>query len=73
MLVQACLGLTIDTAAKQIRFVNPVLPTGVGELQVRRLCIGDAQVDFVARRTENRIQIEIQQKPDDLDIIFEGH
>jgi glycogen debranching enzyme len=73
MLVQACLGLTIDTAAKQMRFVNPVLPTGVGELQVRRLCIGADQVDFVARRTENRIQIEIQQKPDDLDIIFEGH
>jgi glycogen debranching enzyme len=68
MLVQACLGLTIDGVAKRIQFANPTLPSNVDEIQVRRLRIGDAQIDFAARRRGKRVQIEISQKSGELEV-----
>jgi hypothetical protein len=68
MLVQACLGLDIDGVAKRIQFANPTLPSNVDEIQVRRLRIVDAQIDFAARRTGKRVQIEVFQKSGDLDV-----
>jgi glycogen debranching enzyme len=70
MLVQACLGLTIDANSKCMHFRDPVLPAGVGRIQVQRLRVGEAQVDFTALRSEGRVRIEIHRKPDDLDVSF---
>ncbi len=66
MLVQACLGLGIDGAAKRIHFTNPTLPSNVNEIEVQRLRVGNARVDFVARRSGERVQIEVSQKSGDL-------
>ena len=52
MLVQACLGISIDGARKQIHLANPLLPTKVDEIQVRRLRIGDDEIDFAVRPGE---------------------
>jgi glycogen debranching enzyme len=71
MLVQACLGLTIDAPAKKIVFEKSVLPSGVGEIRVRRLRVGENQIDFAARRSENRVEIEILRNATDLDIRIE--
>ena len=68
MLVQACLGLNIDGVAKRIQFANPTLPSKVDEIKVRRLRIGDAQIDFAVRRSGKRVQIEVFQKSGDLDV-----
>jgi glycogen debranching enzyme len=68
MLVQGCLGLTIDAVSKRIAFANPVLPSAVNEIQVRRLRIGDALIDFVARRSGMRVQIEVLEKSGGLDV-----
>jgi len=68
MLVQACLGLNIDGVARRIQFANPTLPSKVDEIKVRRLRIGDAQIDFAVRRSGKRVQIEVFQKSGDLDV-----
>ena len=68
MLVQACLGLNIDGVAKRIQFANPTLPSNVDEIQVRRLRIGDAKIDFAARRLGKRVQIEVSQKSGELEV-----
>jgi glycogen debranching enzyme len=68
MLVQACLGLSIDGVAKQIHFASPTLPSGVDEIRIRRLRVGDAKIDFAARRSGERVQIEVSQKSGDLDV-----
>jgi glycogen debranching enzyme len=68
MLVQACLGLNIDGVARRIQFANPTLPSNVDEIQVRRLRIGDAQIDFAARRFGKRVQIEVSQKSGELEV-----
>lgn len=68
MLVQACLGLSIDAIAKRVEFANPVLPSGVDEIIVQRLRVGDAQIDFAARRSGKRVEIEVLRKTGDLDV-----
>jgi glycogen debranching enzyme len=68
MLVQACLGLSIDGVAKRIQFSNPTLPSDVDEIQVRRLRIGDGQIDFTARRSGKGVQIEVSQKSGELEV-----
>jgi glycogen debranching enzyme len=68
MLVQACLGLSIDGVAKRIHFANPTLPSNVDEIKVQRLCVGDAQADFAARRSGKRVQIEVTQKSGNLHV-----
>jgi glycogen debranching enzyme len=68
MLVQACLGLNIDGVAKRIQFANPTLPSNVDEIQVRRLRIGDAKIDFAARRLGKRVQIEVSQKSVEIEV-----
>ena len=68
MLVQACLGLGIDGVAKRIHFTNPTLPSNVDEIEVQRLRVGDAQIDFAARRDGERVRIEVSQKSADLDV-----
>jgi len=69
MLIQACLGLSIDAPAKQLHFLSPVLPSGVDEIRVQRLCIGDAQIDFVARRSNNIVRVEVVKKTGDLEVM----
>jgi hypothetical protein len=44
------------------------LPSKVDEIKVRRLRIGDAQIDFAVRRSGKRVQIEVFQKSGDLDV-----
>jgi glycogen debranching enzyme len=68
MLVQACLGLSIDGVAKRIHFASPTLPSNVDEIKIRRLRVGDAKIDFAARRSGKRVQIIVSQKSGDLDV-----
>ncbi len=68
MLVQACLGLSIDGVAKRIHFTNPTLPSDVDEIQVQRLCIGEAQIDFAARRSGETVRVEILRKSGNLEV-----
>jgi glycogen debranching enzyme len=49
-LLQAILGLEFDPGARQIRLVNPSLPTFAADVIVRNLAIGDARVDFAVRQ-----------------------
>ncbi|MGQ7794419.1 amylo-alpha-1,6-glucosidase [Faunimonas sp. B44] len=46
----ACLGLELDDAAEQIRFVDPVLPCFLDEIIIRNLRLGDTSMDIMLRR-----------------------
>lgn len=52
-LLQACLGIDIDQAQREIRFHNPQLPRFLGELHIGGLKVRDASVDLrLTRRGE---------------------
>jgi hypothetical protein len=54
--------------AKRIRFANPTLPSDVDEIQIQRLRIGDAQIDFAARRSSGGVRIEVLRKSGDIEV-----
>jgi glycogen debranching enzyme len=47
MLLQACLGIEIDGAAKQVSLWHPILPEAIPELRITNLRVGDGSVDLL--------------------------
>ena len=69
--LQACLGLTFEPAAKRVILRDPVLPASLETVVLRNLEVGDATVDFLLRqsngagislrvlRNDNQVEISI--------------
>ncbi len=55
MLLQACLGLSIDGWHGEIHIDRPRLPIGIGRLTVRHLAVGSMRVDLIFRRIGERV------------------
>src|SRR5579871_1133584 len=55
MLLQACLGLTIDGWSRQVRIEHPRLPTGIDRLTVANLPVGAARITLHFHRVEQRV------------------
>ncbi|MGI8841820.1 MAG: amylo-alpha-1,6-glucosidase [Caulobacteraceae bacterium] len=50
MMLQACLGLSIDAERREVRLVRPSLPAGVDQLSLTGLAVGGACVDIDFQR-----------------------
>jgi glycogen debranching enzyme len=57
MMLQACLGLTIDGWRREIHVDRPQLPPGIERLTIRRLAVGDACVDLVFYKLGDRVAV----------------
>ena len=55
MLLQACLGLSIDGWGGEIHVDRPRLPIGIDRLTIRRLAVGSAMVDLTFQRVGDRV------------------
>ena len=49
-LLQACLGIEICFAKREIRFHNPQLPKFLEEIHINDLALGDASVNLRLKR-----------------------
>ncbi|WP_028238456.1 amylo-alpha-1,6-glucosidase [Stutzerimonas azotifigens] len=54
MLLQACLGLSIDGRQAQVTVERPRLPTGIDRLQLRGLEVGETRIDLTFQRLGER-------------------
>jgi glycogen debranching enzyme len=52
LLLQACLGLSIDAARREVRLINPTLPDGMDTLSVDRLDVAGANVNLLLQRRD---------------------
>jgi glycogen debranching enzyme len=55
MLMQACLGITIDGWRSEISVNRPRLPIGIDNLVIRHLGVGGAKVDIIFERIGERV------------------
>lgn len=55
MLIQACLGLTIDGVGKEVHIDQPLLPVGIDHLRIERLQVGDASLTIEFQRVGDRV------------------
>ena len=73
MMMQACLGLTIDAARKEVRLVRPTLPEGVDQLTLQRLSVAGGFVDLTFQRIGGGIAVIPGPRSDpSVAVILEG-
>ena len=70
LLLQACLGLSIRTAEKQIRFTKPTLPEFLREVQLHGLTVGSASADIVLRRHPHDVGVDVLRRSGEVEIVI---
>ncbi len=63
MILQACLGITIDGWGDEIRLDNPRLPAGMERLSIRQLLVGETRADITFERARSRV-VAFAEGPD---------
>jgi len=59
LLLQSCLGLSVDGIQSRVSFDHPALPQSLEEITIRRLRVGQGTVDLVIRRYERDVGIDV--------------
>ncbi len=67
--LEACLGLRCDHARREIRFERPMLPEFIDELCLRRLRLGDAEVDILLRRHTTDVGLNVLQRRGEVRVV----
>lgn len=62
LLLQACLGLSIDASAGCVSCSRPVLPASIGELRVHNLAVGAGTIDLVFQRSGDDVSMAIARR-----------
>jgi glycogen debranching enzyme len=70
MLLQACLGVTVDAAASRIIFKHPQLPFCLDQLSIRDLTIGDASIDVVLHRYAGAVGLNVERCSGKIDVVM---
>ncbi|HKB55494.1 MAG TPA: glycogen debranching N-terminal domain-containing protein [Ramlibacter sp.] len=71
-MIESALGLQPDAFNRRLQISRPALPDSVHELTLKRLRVGEAQVDLVFRRDpRGEISVEALQTRGQLDVVVE--
>jgi len=71
LLVQACLGLRLDVAARQLSFTRPVLPEQIEWLRIINLALGQSSVDLLLTRHTHDVGVTVLRRDGDISIVVE--
>jgi glycogen debranching enzyme len=69
MVLQACLGMSFEPLAKRISFRSPMLPSFVNEIILRRLRIGEAELDVSVKRADNDVLLHVLRRVGEVEIV----
>lgn len=69
MLIQSCLGLTVQGAHNRVVFARPALPEGIPHLSIRGLRVGDASVDLLFEREYETVRVQVLEKQGDVEVV----
>ncbi|HEV2364255.1 MAG TPA: glycogen debranching N-terminal domain-containing protein [Caulobacteraceae bacterium] len=73
MMLQACLGLSIDSAKREVRLVRPRLPDGVDHLAIDDLALGQARVALRLQRLGDSVAVTPGPSSDaSISVVLEG-
>ena len=61
MSLQACLGLSVDALAGEVRLVSPTLPHGIRELSITGLRVGDSCIDIHFQHLGDKVAVTHRQ------------
>lgn len=62
MLLQACLGVTVDARACEVRFDNPILPSFLPQVRIGNLDVGGARLDLLVKRHPHDVSLTVLRR-----------
>jgi len=68
MLLEACLGITVRGAEKQVVFDQPSLPEGIPQLSIKGLRVGNSTLDLFLERKGRSVDVHVVDKTGDVDM-----
>jgi glycogen debranching enzyme len=71
LLLQACLGFSIDAPNRRLTLYRPYLPTALPSLTLRQLSIGEGSVDLFFKRDGEAVHAEVLDTRSDWEIVRE--
>ena len=69
LILEACLGITVQAERGRIVFDGPFLPEGIPQLAIRNLRCGKATADLLLERRGDSVLVHCENKPEDLEIV----
>jgi glycogen debranching enzyme len=69
MVLQACLGITIDAKDRRVIFDRPYLPQGIPQLSIRDLRIEDCRVSLFMERDSGPVRIQVVEKHGEVTLV----
>ncbi|MDB5289671.1 MAG: glycogen debranching enzyme [Phycisphaerales bacterium] len=69
LLVQGCLGLTIDANRQTLSFLHPALPDSVERISISDLHVGAASVDLEISRRDDDVSIHVARRQGDVAVV----
>lgn len=69
LVLQACLGASVDDAGKRILFDRPYLPEGIPQLWIKGLRSGDASADLFFERKDGAVRVEVKAQSGDISVL----
>jgi glycogen debranching enzyme len=71
MMLEACLGISVEAPNMQIRVRRPQLPESIGELWIKGIEVGDLTVDLFLERRMGTVEVSAPGKPDGLRVVVD--
>ncbi|HEV2399749.1 MAG TPA: amylo-alpha-1,6-glucosidase [Candidatus Sulfotelmatobacter sp.] len=69
MLLQACLGISIDAKKRRIIFDRPYLPQGIPQLTINDLRIEDCRISLFFERDSGPVRIQVNEKHGEIAVV----
>ena len=69
LVIQACLGLSIDAHEKRVTFRRALLPEFLPDVRIRDLRVGDAYVDLLLERHPYSVGITVLRRQGEIEIV----
>jgi glycogen debranching enzyme len=69
LILEACLGITVQAERGRIIFDGPFLPEGIPQLSIRNLRCGKSSADLLLERRGDSVLVHCESKPEDLEIV----
>lgn len=69
MMLEACLGLSIDGPRREVHVHRPRMPRGINEFHIRNLRLDHASIDLLFHKEKRDVGVLVMRKEGPLDII----
>jgi glycogen debranching enzyme len=69
MLLEACLGITVDGQARQVSFSHPVLPESIRELRITNLRVGEGTLDLLLENHADDVGLTVLRRQGEVRVV----